>query len=252
MTDPMHRPGPAPVLPEPPDPFSQPFAASRQIPAPVTKKPKKTRPVLVGAISGAAGLVIGIGIGGAGGGESGSGKVTATASAAATTSGAEEVAEQQAVATVEPVPEPSVTTPPAAEGTRANPFAIGEEVGNDEWSVVLSAPREAGAEVSAENQFNAPPDAGFEFYIVPVSATYTGAETGTAWLDLQVAFVGSDGVTYSETCGVLPDSLNDVGELYAGGVAAGNTCVVVPAGADGLWTLSTGWSDPVFFTTATS
>lgn len=49
-----------------------------------------------------------------------------------------------------------------------------------------------------------------------------------------------------------PGSLNDVGELYAGGVAAGNACVAVRAGADGLWTVSAGWSDPVFFTTATA
>ncbi|SDC39548.1 hypothetical protein SAMN05216410_1792 [Sanguibacter gelidistatuariae] len=245
MTDPMHQPGP-PALPAP---FSQPFSAASPLAVPPAKKPKKSRPVLVGAISGAVGLVIGIGIGGAGGGEADSGKVTASASAAATTSGTEEVAEQDAAATVEPTPEPVATTPAPAEGTRANPFAIGEAVGNEDWSVVLSAPREAGAEVSAENQFNSPPAAGFEFYIVPVSATYTGAETGTAWLDLQVAFVGSDGVTYSDSCGVIPESLNDVGELYAGGVAAGNACVAVPAGADGLWTVSAGWSDPVFFTT---
>lgn len=238
-------------LPQPGSPASQPLTPAPQFPAPPAKKPKKSRPVLVGAISGAVGLVIGIGIGGAGGGEADSGKATATASAAATTPDTEEATEQETVATVEPTPEPSVT-PAAAEGTRANPYAIGETVGNDDWSVVLSAPREAGAEVSAENQFNSPPAEGFEFYIVPVSATYTGADTGAAWLDLQVAFVGSDGVTYSDSCGVIPDSLNDVGELYAGGVAVGNTCVAVPAGADGLWTVSAGWSDPVFFTAATA
>jgi hypothetical protein len=33
------------------------------------------------------------------------------------------------------------------------------------------------------------------------------------------------------------------------GVAKGNTCVAVPAGADGLWTVSTGiLGKPVFFT----
>jgi hypothetical protein len=42
--------------------------------------------------------------------------------------------------------------------------------------------------------------------------------------------------------------LDDVGELYKGGVAEGNVCVAIPAGAEGLWTVSTGFDGkPVFF-----
>jgi hypothetical protein len=41
---------------------------------------------------------------------------------------------------------------------------------------------------------------------------------------------------------------NDVGDLYKGGVAKGNKCVAVPAGANGLWTVSTGFGGkPIFF-----
>jgi hypothetical protein len=49
-------------------------------------------------------------------------------------------------------------------------------------------------------------------------------------------------------CGVLPNPVSDVGDLYKGGVAKGNTCVAVPGGANGLWTVSTGFGGkPAFF-----
>lgn len=135
-------------------------------------------------------------------------------------------------------------------GSRENPLAIGQSVANDEWEIVLGTPREAGAEVSAENQFNDAPKTGMEYWIVPISATYRGETTGTAWIDVSLKFVGSDNRAYSDSCGVIPDDLSDVDEVYPGGVAAGNECVAVPAGADGLWAVTTGFSSsPTFFTT---
>lgn len=138
-----------------------------------------------------------------------------------------------------------------APGSRDNPLPIGATVVNDEWNIVLGTPREAGDEVSAENPFNDPPAPGMEFWIVPVTATYTGNDTGLAWTDLTVKFVGSDNKTYSDSCGVIPDNLNDVDEVYPGGIAEGNVCVAVPAGADGLWSVSAGFTgNPSFFTTS--
>lgn len=137
-----------------------------------------------------------------------------------------------------------------AAGSRENPLPIGAKVANDDWDIVLGAPREAGSEVSAENQFNDSPKPGMEFWIVPVTATYTGDDTGTAWIDLTIKFVGSDNKTYSDRCGVIPDDLSDVDEVYPGGIAEGNTCLAVPAGADGLWSVSAGFTgSPSFFTT---
>ncbi|MBM4546841.1 hypothetical protein GS457_19305 [Rhodococcus hoagii] len=136
-----------------------------------------------------------------------------------------------------------------AMGSRENPLPIGAMVVNNDWNIVLGTPREAGSEVSAENQFNDAPKPGMEFWIVPVTATYTGDDTGTAWVDLTIKFVGSDNKAYSDRCGVIPDNLNDVDEVYPGGVAEGNTCVAVPAGADGLWSVSAGFTGkPSFFT----
>jgi hypothetical protein len=79
-------------------------------------------------------------------------------------------------------------------------------------------------------------------------ATYAGNKTGNPGFGITVKFVGSDNRTYDDRCGVIPDPLSDVGDLYKGGVAKGNTCVAVPAGANGLWTVSTGFvGKPVFF-----
>lgn len=135
-----------------------------------------------------------------------------------------------------------------AAGSRENPLPIGETVSNQDWKVTLGVPREAGAEVAATNEFNDPPEAGMQYWIVPVTASYTGDGTGSVWVDITVKFVGSDNRTYGDRCGVIPDPIDEVGDLYKGGVAEGNTCVAVPAGANGLWTVSTGFvGDPVFF-----
>ncbi|WP_205635020.1 DUF2510 domain-containing protein [Mycolicibacterium elephantis] len=132
-------------------------------------------------------------------------------------------------------------------GSRQNPFPIGETVSNPDWDITLGTPREAWSEIASENQFNEPPEPGTEFWIVPVIATYKGNETGsTAW-EISVKFVGSDNRTYDDYCGVIPDPLVDIGDLYKGGTAQGNVCVAVPAGADGLWSVSTGFGKPVFF-----
>jgi hypothetical protein len=135
-----------------------------------------------------------------------------------------------------------------SRGTRGNPLPIGESVSDDEWTITLGQPQNAGSIVASENRFNDPPEPGMEFWMVPVNATYKGDKTGNVSFGVRVQFVGSDNRTYSDSCGVIPDPLSDVGELYAGGVAEGNVCVAVPAGASGLWTVSTGFTgDPVFF-----
>jgi hypothetical protein len=145
-------------------------------------------------------------------------------------------------------PSGSATNDSSAAGTRGNPYRIGETVNNRDWKVTLGRPHEAWAEVSATNQFNEPPKAGMEFWIVPVTAVYTGDATGNVAVGVDVKFVGSDNRTYEDRCGVIPNSLTDIGDLYKNGVAQGNTCVAVPAGADGLWTVTAGFiAKPVFF-----
>jgi hypothetical protein len=132
-------------------------------------------------------------------------------------------------------------------GTRENPFPIGTPVSNSEWKITLGMPRVADDEVAAENQFNSPPRRGMEYVIVPVTAEYKGTGTGNL-LFVRVGFVGNDNVTYDDHCGVVPDELSNIGDLYKGGVAKGNTCVTVPQPGRGLWTLKTGFlGEPAFF-----
>jgi hypothetical protein len=104
-------------------------------------------------------------------------------------------------------------------GSRENPLPIGETVTNQDWDVTLGAPREAWAEIAAEHQFNDPPNAGMEYWVVPITATYTGNDTGNTAFNISVKFVGSDNRTYDDRCGVIRAPLDDVGELYKGGVA---------------------------------
>ncbi len=118
----------------------------------------------------------------------------------------------------------------AAPGTRQNPLAPGTAFTVGDWTVDL-APTNVDADevVLAENMFNdAPPD-GERFVMVEVTTTYNGDDSGTPWIDLRFRFMGADGNTHDEgECGVIPDPLFDVGEMFPGATASGNVCVSVP------------------------
>lgn len=130
-------------------------------------------------------------------------------------------------------------------GTRENPFPIGHPVHNEEWQVRLDDPCEAG-DIVAANKYNDPPEAGMEYWIVPVTATYTGDTTGKL-NSIAVKFV-SDNRNYDHGYGAaIPDPLYEIGALFNSGTAKGNVCVAVPAGANGLWTVSMGSDRPIFF-----
>lgn len=152
-------------------------------------------------------------------------------------SGTAEVTTPDEASTQESAPVAAAEEEPAAEpevGTRENPAPAGSAIELTDWTVSLGATnRDAAADVAAANQFNAPPVEGRVFVLAPVTATYTGAESGTAWVSLGVHFVGSAGNTYGtgsdDYCGVIPTPLSDSGELYAGAAATGNVCVSVPA-----------------------
>lgn len=148
-------------------------------------------------------------------------------------------------------PTPTPVAPPAADGSRSRPFAIGTPVSNQEWEVTLGQPRDGTAEVLAENMFNDAPAEGMQYWIVPMTIQYIGQESGLPWIEITLKFVGADARTYSDDCGVIPNDVFQIDELYPGGVVDANDCVAVPAGADGLWTLQAGWlGDTVFFTAA--
>jgi serine/threonine-protein kinase len=136
-----------------------------------------------------------------------------------------------------------------SSGSRENPMRIGETLKTKDWEIVLGPPREAAAEIAAANQFNKAPEPGMQYWIVPLTVTYTGDSSGYP-MNLMVDFVGSDNKTYNgfKCSAVVPDSMLDIGQLYKGGTAKGNKCVTIPAGLNGLWAVTANIAGkPVFF-----
>lgn len=156
----------------------------------------------------------------------------------AETSAAAEETQAAAEETTEAVEEEAS----AATGTRENPAPAGSTATLGNYDVSLGATTaNANEMVAAENEFNAPPVEGRQFVLVPVNVTYTGDESGTPWVDLTIQFVGSGGNTYGtgtdDYCGVIPQQLMDLGEMYNGATGSGNHCASVPAGEveGGTW-----------------
>lgn len=174
---------------------------------------------------------------------------SSAADADATPAGGEETS--SSAAPEESAPEgPEASEDPTPElGSRENPFPIDRPVGNDFWDIVLEEPHQAWQQVQQENMFNDPPADGMEYWILPVSVTYIGTETGDPFWDLEFGFVSDEGRSYDDDCGVIPDDLHDVGEMYSDAEASANICLTVPEGAPGLWTVGARFSEPVFFTT---
>lgn len=129
---------------------------------------------------------------------------------------------------------PSGDTAPApaesAVGTRSNPAPLGVVAKIGDWEVkIVDVNKDAADIVAAENMFNDAPAEGRSFVIWTIEATYTGTESGTAWIDLSWKLVGSAGNSFGgafeDSCGVIPDDLFEKGETFAGGVVTGNVCV---------------------------
>jgi hypothetical protein len=118
----------------------------------------------------------------------------------------------------------------SAVGTRSNPAPLGVVAKIGDWEVkIVDVNKDAADIVAAENMFNDAPAEGRSFVIWTIEATYTGSESGTAWIDLSWKLVGSAGNSFGgafeDSCGVIPDDLFEKGETFAGGVVTGNVCV---------------------------
>jgi hypothetical protein len=93
---------------------------------------------------------------------------------------------------------------------------------------------DATAQVLATNQFNDPPAAGRQFFIVTLSYTYQGTTKGVPWLDLaNLRLAGSRNILYDSfstdtRCGVIPNDIDGHGDLLPGGSDTANICFSVP------------------------
>src|SRR5690606_13060051 len=154
------------------------------------------------------------------------------------------------VAAEEPEPEPEPE--PELGSSRTNPVPAGDTFTVRDWDVEM-APSESGSkvvdQVLAENMYNDGPPDGETFVMVEVTTTYRGSGSRSPWSALSFKFLGGDGVAYDDWwgCGVIPDSLSDVGEMFPGASASGNVCAVVPEEAlDGaVWIVEPwlAWND---------
>ena len=150
---------------------------------------------------------------------------------------------------------PPDNEPAEEQGTRDNPWAIGDVVeissfGAKEWELSLGTPNyDANQIVQDENMFNEAPPEGSAYAIVPVTVTYFGEDSATPWTTFSVAFVSASGQTYDSAYAVIPNPLLDIGDLYAGGTGTGNVAVIIPTSevAGGTWRVTVGFSFEVFF-----
>ncbi|MBD8078176.1 hypothetical protein [Cellulosimicrobium arenosum] len=132
-------------------------------------------------------------------------------------------------------------------GTRDDPWPVGATVYGVEWDVVLGAPRDATAEILAADPAAGAPVAGTEYWVVPASAYYWGPGNSVSEREsVRLGFVAADGTTYTQPCGAVPGELVTEGRVPVDSTRVGSSCVAVPAGADGVWRLTIGTSDPVY------
>lgn len=125
-------------------------------------------------------------------------------------------------------PTPSPTPTPESGSSRENPVPFGQAVAwTNGWELkVVSAVPDGTAQVMAQNQFNDPAAAGSQFFLVTVSATYTGEGSKPFDASFSLRAVGPTSVSYStfeNSCGVIPDAFPS-SEVFTGGTVQGNIC----------------------------
>ncbi len=124
-----------------------------------------------------------------------------------------------------------------APGSRANPVPAGVTARVGDWEVtVLSVVPDAGEVVLEENSFNDPPAEGRRFVMVELAATYWGESSESVLWGLSMSAVGESLVAYGgfeDSCGVIPDDIEDSREVFPGGTVTGNVCWAVDDGDAG-------------------
>lgn len=114
------------------------------------------------------------------------------------------------------------------ESSRNEPIPFGGtgQVGSFQITVDAVEPL-ADELVEAENEFNEPPAAGNQVFMITVTVTNVGSEATAPWLDLNFQAVGDAGVGYTEfdnSCGVIPSGGMNVGDVFPGGTVTFNVC----------------------------
>lgn len=127
-------------------------------------------------------------------------------------------------------PEPGLE---GADTSRLDAAAVGEIVQVGDWRLRITAVTPDATDTLLEDDFNEPPGDGEQFFMAQLEATYSGSETGNFFFDLSISAVGDSAVTYDsfeDSCGFVPDDINQALEAWPGGTIHGNVCWKIGAG----------------------
>jgi hypothetical protein len=123
--------------------------------------------------------------------------------------------------------------PAAALGSYANPYPVGTAVTTvDGWSIQVDSVTPDGTQqVLAENSFNTAPEAGRQFFIATVTATWTGTGAESFDGNYRLRVLGANNETYTafgDACGVTPNEWDEDTIVASGESVTGNLCWSVP------------------------
>lgn len=119
-------------------------------------------------------------------------------------------------------------------GSRGNPYPIRTLVRLPEgegWKLrVNKSIPNATSLVLQENQFNDRPKPGRQFFIINITLAYSGKGSSSAFAAINLSALGRSNVAYEDyddSCGVIPDELDDFKKVFSGGRITGNICYSV-------------------------
>jgi hypothetical protein len=186
------------------------------------------------ALAAVVSLILGIAIG-AGAGSAGD-EENIEAADPTTTTADDDTQEEPERSTTTQRPTTSTTQKPAKVGTRRNPLPLGQtatlsDADGPVWNVtVVGFTPNANADVERANQFNDPPPPGRQFAMFRLRAEFVGSDEPSQFGgELTVKALDDTNVTYDyeDNCGVIPEGLDEYGDVYKGGVIEGNMCFSV-------------------------
>jgi len=132
----------------------------------------------------------------------------------------------------------ATTVPGGGGGSLDDAVPAGTWAGiTDADVVVLATDTDAADRVMAANEYNDPPEKGKRFVMWTVAVTNTGDAPHATLGTVAFAAVGPSFTTYDPTsgCGVIPDQLDTLRDVFPGGTITGNVCwEVADVDADGL------------------
>jgi hypothetical protein len=123
--------------------------------------------------------------------------------------------------------------PTAELGSYANPYPIGQAVTTvDGWSIQVDSVTPDGTQaVLAENSFNQEPEAGRQFFIATITATWTGSGAESFDGNFRLRLLSANDETYTafgDPCGVTPNEWDQDIVVASGESITGNLCWSVP------------------------